>query len=65
VTTLAAAVTTFSELDVFVEVLDSDEKMSLMDRLRWVSKAKALEEINQRLQVQKKSMNLMLMILTW
>ena len=64
-TTLAAAVTTFSELDVFVEVLDSDEKMSLMDRLRWVSKAKALEEINQRLQVQKKSMNLMLMILTW
>jgi len=65
VTTLAAAVTTFSELDVFVEVLDSDEKMGLMDRLRWVSKAKALEEINQRLQVQKKSMNLMLMILTW
>lgn len=64
-TTLAAAVTTFSELDVFVEVLDSDEKMGLMDRLRWVSKAKALEEINQRLQVQKKSMNLMLMILTW
>lgn len=65
VATLAGAVTTFSELDVFVEVLDSDEKMGLIDRLRWVSKAKALGEINQRLQLHKRSLSLMLVILTW
>ncbi|KIX08042.1 uncharacterized protein Z518_02697 [Rhinocladiella mackenziei CBS 650.93] len=64
VTTLAAAVTTFSELDVFVEVLDSDEKMGLLDRFRWGSKAKSLGEITQKLQLHKSSMSLMLAILT-
>jgi hypothetical protein len=65
VTTLAATVTTFSELDVFVETLESDERMGLMDRLRWVSKEKALNELIQKLQLHKSSMGLMLTILTW
>ena len=65
VTSLAAAVTTFSELGVFVAALDSDEKMGLIDRFRRVSKARALGEITQKSQLHMSSMNLMLVILTW
>jgi hypothetical protein len=34
VVTLSACVTTFSELDVFVESLNSDNELGLMDRIR-------------------------------
>ena len=65
VATLVATVTTFSELDVFVETLDSDEKMGLMDRVRWLTKEKDLKDLIQKLQLHKSSMSLMLTILTW
>ena len=65
VTILAACVTTFSDLDVFVDTLDSDEKLGLLDKLRWASKAKALSEIIAKLQMRKSSLTLMLTILTW
>jgi hypothetical protein len=65
VATLAATVTTFSELDVFVETLDSDEKMGLMDRVRWLTKERDLKQLIQKLELHKNSMGLMLTILTW
>jgi hypothetical protein len=65
VATLSATVTTFSELDVFVETLDSDERMGLMDRLRLLTKEQDLKELLQKLQLHKSSMSLMLTILTW
>ena len=65
VATLAATVTTFSALDVFVETLDSDENLGLMDRVRWLMKEKDLKELISKLQLHKSSMSLMLTILTW
>jgi hypothetical protein len=65
VTTLSACVTTFSELDIFVEVLDTDAKMGLLDKLRWASKANTLMEMLQKLQMHESSLYLMLTILTW
>ncbi|KAF2994141.1 hypothetical protein E8E14_002222 [Neopestalotiopsis sp. 37M] len=62
--TLTSCVTTFSDLDVFVELLDSDIKMGLMDRLRWSMKAKDMSEIITRLQLQKTTITLILGILT-
>jgi hypothetical protein len=37
VITLSACVTTFSDLDVFVESLGTDANMGLLDRLRWAT----------------------------
>ena len=65
VTILAACVTTFSDLDVFVDTLDSDEKLGLLDKLRWASKVKSLSDIIAKLQMHKTSLTLMLTILTW
>ena len=65
VTILAACVTTFSDLDEFVDTLDSDEKLGLLDKLRWASKAKSLSDIIAKLQMHKTSLTLMLTILTW
>ena len=65
VVTLSACVSTFSELDVIVGTLVSDEKLGLMDRLRWGTKASAIDESLKSLQTQKSSLTLILTILTW
>ena len=65
VVTLSACVSTFSELDVTVGTLVSDERLGLMDRLRWGSKASAIDECLKNLQTQKSSLTLILTILTW
>jgi hypothetical protein len=65
VTTLAATVTTCSELDVFVEALDSDDSIGLMDRVRWLTKEKDLKGLISKLQLHKSSTSFMLTILTW
>ncbi|KAI3334274.1 Rho GTPase activation protein [Ustulina deusta] len=64
ITTLAACVTTFSELDTFAEALQSESDLNLLDRLRWVSKESELKAILMRIESHKGSLNLMLMILT-
>lgn len=65
VVTLSACVSTFSELDVIVGTLVSDEKLGLMDRLRWATKTSAIDECLKDLQMKKSSLTLMLTILTW
>ncbi|KAL6914828.1 hypothetical protein FSST1_012588 [Fusarium sambucinum] len=63
VATLAACVTTFSELDTFVTALENDT--TVLDRLRWASKSKDIHGILVRLESHKSSLTLMLTILTW
>ena len=65
VVTLSACVSTFSELDVTVGTLVSDERLGLMDRLRWSTRASAIDECLKNLQTQKSSLTLILTILTW
>jgi hypothetical protein len=65
VITLSACVTTFSELDVFVGSLDSDNKLGLMDRIRWATKAATIQEHLKKLEMHKSSLTLMMTILTW
>ena len=65
VVTLSACVSTFSELDVTVGTLVSDERLGLMDRLRWSMRASAIDDCLKNLQTQKSSLTLILTILTW
>jgi hypothetical protein len=65
VITLSACVTTFSDLDVFVESLGTDANMGLLDRLRWVTKTSTIQEHMQKLEVHKSTLTLMMTILTW
>jgi hypothetical protein len=65
VITLSACVTTFSDLDVFVETLGTDAKMGLLDRLRWATKTSTIQEHMQKLEVHKTTLTLMMTILTW
>lgn len=65
VITLSACVTTFSELDVFVGALQSDETLGLMDRIRWGTKTTTIKEHLQKLEMHKSSLTLMMTILTW
>lgn len=65
VITLSACVTTFSELDVFVGTLHSDSELGLMDRIRWATKTKTIQEHLQKLEMHKSSLTLMMTILTW
>lgn len=64
VVTLSACVSTFSELDVFVESLGNDEKLGLMDRIRWAAKATPVKEHLTKLETHKSSLTLMMTILT-
>ncbi|KAH6714433.1 Rho GTPase activation protein [Leptodontidium sp. MPI-SDFR-AT-0119] len=64
VVTLSACVSTFSDLDVFVETLGSDEKLGLMNRMRWATKAPTIQEHMTKLEAHKASMTLMVTILT-
>jgi len=65
VITLSACVSTFSELDVFVETLSTDHAMQLLDRIRWATKASTIKELLDRLEAHKASLTLMVTILTW
>lgn len=65
VVTLAACVTTFSELDAFAEGLRNDAEMRILDRLRWSTKESDIRLILSRLEAHKASVTLMLSILTW
>jgi hypothetical protein len=65
VITLSACVTTFSELDIFVETLGTDSNMGLLDRLRWATKTSTIQEHMQKLEVHKSTLTLMMTILTW
>ncbi|KAJ4128179.1 GTPase activating protein (GAP) for Rho1p [Fusarium equiseti] len=64
VATLAACVTTFSELDTFVIALQNDADMKVLDRLRWSSKDKEIKAVLVRLESHKSSLTLMLTILS-
>jgi hypothetical protein len=65
VITLSACVTTFSDLDVFVETLGTDATMGLLDRLRWAAKTSTIQEHMQKLEMHKSTLTLMMTILTW
>lgn len=65
VITLSACVSTFSELDVFVDTLNTDQSMGLLDRIRWATKASTIKELLDRLEAHKASLTLMTTILTW
>ncbi|EXM00470.1 hypothetical protein FOIG_07451 [Fusarium odoratissimum NRRL 54006] len=62
VATLAACVTTFSELDTFATALENET--SFLDRMRWASKDKEIHAILVRLESHKSSLTLMLTMLT-
>jgi len=65
VVTLAACVTTFSELDAFATSLQSTIEMTIFDRLHWVSKEKDIKNMLAKLESHKLSLTLMVTILTW
>jgi hypothetical protein len=65
IVTLAACVTTFSELDTFAQGLHSEAEMGVLDRLRWASKQKDINDVLHRLESHKSSLSLMITILTW
>ncbi len=64
VATLSSCVLTFSDLQVFVEGLQSEATMGLMDRVRWMSKETELKAMLSRLETHNSSLTLMLTILT-
>ena len=62
--TLTGCVTTYDELEVFIDelkIVPSD--MGVLDRFKWARKEKDVANIVQRLQTHKSSLNLMLTIL--
>lgn len=63
--TLASCITTFDELKLFVEGLQRDNNMNILDRLRWTTKSNELKQLLARLEMHKSSLTLMLTILTW
>ena len=65
VITLSACVSSFSDLDVFIEALGSDESLGLLDCMRWATKASTIKEHMQKLETHKSSLTLMMTILTW
>jgi len=65
IVTLAACVTTFSELDALTKTLESEAGMGVLDRIRWLIRDKELKDIIQRLESHKSSLILMMTILTW
>ena len=62
---LSACVTTFSDLDVFLESLGTDAKIGLLNRIRWATKTSTIQEHMQMLEVHKSTLTLMMTILTW
>jgi hypothetical protein len=65
VVTLSASVMTFSDLDSCVEGLVSDERLGILNSIRWASKAEELKGYMRSLESHKISLALMVNILTW
>jgi hypothetical protein len=65
VVTLVVCVTTFSDLDRFVELLEKLKSGRVRSRFRWVVMEKELGGILSRLQLHKTSLSLILSILSW
>jgi hypothetical protein len=65
VVTLTACVMTFSDLDGCVKGLESDERLGILDSVRWASKASELKVYLQNLEAHKTSLALMVNILSW
>lgn len=65
VVTLSACVMTFSHLDSCVGGLASDERLGILNSVRWASKAEELKGYMQSLESHKISLALMVNILTW
>ncbi|KAF4626605.1 hypothetical protein G7Y89_g11553 [Cudoniella acicularis] len=64
VVTLTGCVMTFSDLDGCIKGLESDEKLRLLDSVRWTSSVPELKGYLQKLEAHKSSLTLMLRILT-
>ena len=64
VATLASCVLTFSDLQLFVESLQSEVNLDILDRVRWISKTAELKAMQNRLETHQSSVSLMLTILT-
>jgi hypothetical protein len=64
VLTLSACVMTFSDLDSCVEGLPSDERLGILNSVRWASKAEELKRYMQSLESHKISLALMVNILS-
>lgn len=64
-TTLASCITTFDELNAFVESLRHETSMGILDRLRWLTKSNDLKQFLARTETHKSSLMLTLAILTW
>ncbi|KAG9236826.1 hypothetical protein BJ875DRAFT_438997 [Amylocarpus encephaloides] len=65
VVTLSACVTTFSELDVFVGLLDSEDNLGIFDSIWWISKASTIKKHLEKLEMHKTSLPPMMTILTY
>ena len=61
--TLASCILTFDELKMFVEGLQRESSIGILDRLRWVTKKSDFEDYQSRLEIHKSSLTLMLSIL--
>jgi len=69
VVTLTACVMTFSDLDGCMKGLEkgleADQKLGLLDSVRWASKDTELKAYLRHLEAHKSSLALMMSILTW
>ncbi|CZR54148.1 uncharacterized protein PAC_04031 [Phialocephala subalpina] len=64
ITTLSACVLTLSDLDGCVKGMESEQRLGLLDTIRWSSRASELCGFLQKLEAHKSSLSLMLSILT-
>jgi len=48
IVTLAACITTFTELDALTKTLDSEAGMGVLDRLRWLMKDSKMKDFSSR-----------------
>lgn len=62
---LTACVQIFSDLETKMLALNSNVKISILDRLKWATKTSEVKEYLVKLEAQKNSLNLILTILTW
>lgn len=65
VVTLTACVMTFSDLDGCVKSLVAEDKLGILDSIRWTSKSSDLMKYLRNLEAHKASLTLMISILTW
>lgn len=60
---LGSCVLTFSDLETMVESFDTDQKLGIMDRVRWITKTSDVADMTNKVQSHKTSFMLMLQIL--